>query len=87
MANSTIEKRLSIVEAELTEIKRRLGENLLLPNPINVDKNTHSDPSLKPLTIAERFAAIRAKDPSAWSNLPKDLAEQHDHYIYGWPKK
>ncbi len=37
--------------------------------------------------LSEQFAHIRADDPDAWIDLPADLAEQHDHYIYGWPKR
>jgi hypothetical protein len=34
--------------------------------------------------ILERTAAI----PDAeWDKLPTDLAEQHDHYLYGTPKR
>ncbi len=25
--------------------------------------------------------------PEIMANMPKDGARQHDHYIYGWPKK
>ena len=34
--------------------------------------------------IIERSAAIPAEE---WDKLPTDLAEQHDHYLYGTPKK
>jgi hypothetical protein len=37
--------------------------------------------------LSERFAHIRAENPDVWNALPSDLAEQHDHYVYGWPKK
>ena len=26
-------------------------------------------------------------DPKAWAVIPPDGAEQHDHYIYGTPKR
>jgi putative addiction module CopG family antidote len=29
----------------------------------------------------------RSVPPEVWDDLPTDLAEQHDHYIYGGPKK
>jgi hypothetical protein len=38
-------------------------------------------------TLSGRFATIRDENPEAWHNLPTDLSAQHDHYIYGWPKK
>jgi hypothetical protein len=38
-------------------------------------------------SLSERLAEIRSADPEAWDQLPADLAEEHDHYIYGSPKK
>jgi hypothetical protein len=34
--------------------------------------------------ILERTAAI---PDEKWDKLPTDLAEQHDHYLYGTPKR
>ena len=34
--------------------------------------------------IPERSAAIPDEE---WDKLPTDLAEQHDHYLYGTPKR
>jgi len=34
--------------------------------------------------IAERAATI---PPEEWEKLPTDLAENHDHYLYGTPKR
>jgi Arc/MetJ-type ribon-helix-helix transcriptional regulator len=43
-------------------------------------------PAHKP--IWEEFADIAASIPQAeWAKLPVDGAEQHDHYIYGTPKR
>lgn len=40
------------------------------------------------LSIAEAFAEIMADLPEEErAKLPTDLAEQHDHYIYGLAKK
>jgi len=40
------------------------------------------------LRIAERLLAQADEiPPEERAKLPSDLAEQHDHYIYGWPKK
>jgi hypothetical protein len=30
---------------------------------------------------------MRNVPPEVMATLPKDGASQHDHYIYGWPKK
>ena len=38
--------------------------------------------------IWERIAArLRALPPGALDALPDDLASQHDHYLYGTPKR
>ena len=43
-------------------------------------------PPYKP--IWEEFADIAASIPDEeWAKLPVDGAEQHDHYIYGIPKR
>jgi hypothetical protein len=34
--------------------------------------------------ILERTAAVPDEE---WDRLPADLAEQHDHYLYGVPKR
>jgi len=43
-------------------------------------------PAHKPIweRILERIAAIPDEE---WDKLPVDGAEQHDHYIYGTPKR
>ena len=41
-----------------------------------------------PLPLAERIVArARALPPHALDGLPNDLAAQHDHYLYGTPKR
>jgi hypothetical protein len=43
-------------------------------------------PKHKP--IWEEFEEIAASIPDQeWAKLPVDGAEQHDHYIYGTPKR
>ncbi len=38
--------------------------------------------------IWEIFAELSAQVPAEeWSKLPSDGAEQHDHYLYGVPKR
>ena len=40
------------------------------------------------MTIEEKIRAIVADVPQeVWDEIPDDLSYQHDHYIYGWPKK
>jgi hypothetical protein len=33
------------------------------------------------------LASMRNVPPEIMATMPKDGASQHDHYIYGWPKK
>jgi hypothetical protein len=33
------------------------------------------------------LASMRGVPPEIMATMPKDGASQHDHYIYGWPKK
>jgi len=43
-------------------------------------------PAQKP--IWEVFQELSADVPDeVWDSLPPDLSEQHDHYIYGTPKR
>jgi Arc/MetJ-type ribon-helix-helix transcriptional regulator len=45
-------------------------------------------PAEGPKPIWELFQEISADVPAEeWDKLPADLAEQHDHYIYGTPKR
>jgi Arc/MetJ-type ribon-helix-helix transcriptional regulator len=49
-------------------------------------KQPDAAPKYKP--IWEEFEEIAASIPDEeWSKLPVDGAEQHDHYIYGTPKR
>ncbi len=40
------------------------------------------------MTIEEKIRALVSKVPrSELRKLPTDLSANHDHYLYGWPKK
>ena len=43
----------------------------------------------KPLQTAADIilSCMRNVPPDIMAAMPKDGASQHDHYIYGWPKK
>jgi len=39
-------------------------------------------------SITEKLLAMAEEMPGEErAKMPDDFAEQHDHYIYGWPKK
>lgn len=46
-------------------------------------------PSEKPLQTAADIvlSCMRNVPPEIMATMPTDGASQHDHYIYGWPKK
>jgi hypothetical protein len=58
-----------------------LDEDATLPDGIEVRVEPVESSPQK--TLAEKFQNVigKAKD------LPSDMAEQHDHYIHGTPKK
>ena len=55
-----------------------------------LDMLASSEPSAEhPLQTAADIVLSRMRNvpPEIMATLPKDGASQHDHYIYGWPKK
>ena len=42
-----------------------------------------ANPERQPRTLAERYASFIGKAVG----LPEDMAENHDHYLHGLPKK
>jgi len=55
------------------------------PQPLQATEE-EAAPAQKPIweRILERTADIPDEE---WDKLPTDLAEQHDHYLYGVPKR
>lgn len=48
-----------------------------------VQQHREPAPAPAPRTLAERFADVIG----AASDLPEDMAENHDHYLHGAPKR
>lgn len=47
-----------------------------------------AEPRRQKLSIEDKIAQIVADvPPEVWDNLPDDLSEQLDHYLYGTPKR
>jgi hypothetical protein len=46
-------------------------------------------PSARPLQAAAQIILDSMRDipPEIMATMPTDGASQHDHYIYGWPKR
>ena len=57
------------------------------------DRHTEHEPALdgtpkREASVLDIFREARAAIPDeTWDQLPPDLAAQHDHYIYGTPKR
>jgi len=62
----------------------KLSEPLPFPEPMRVSVRVEPVPP----PLAERIASrARALPAEAVDALPVDLAAQHDHYLYGTPKR
>lgn len=61
---------------------------IVLDSPLGLPEGTRVEVSVRPLgetkpTLAERLLKHAGTVP----DLPSDMAEQHDHYIHGTPKR
>jgi Arc/MetJ-type ribon-helix-helix transcriptional regulator len=75
-------EELRDTDAELDKVVD--GSSSLILGPAS--NGPGSNPPLKP--IWEQFQEISRSVPeSEWDKLPADASEQHDHYIYGTPKR
>jgi Arc/MetJ-type ribon-helix-helix transcriptional regulator len=71
----------ALAEAWREFIERRQAQATSLPS-------RQPPPSEPRKPIWERIQDLTADVPAEeWDKLPTDLAEQHDHYIYGTPKR
>lgn len=60
----------------------------LLVRRLEQERGQASSPALADKSIGDEFAEIAASVPTEeWAKLPADGSEQHDHYIYGTPKR
>lgn len=58
-----------------------LDQGIQLPEGIEVRVEPVATPAR--MTLADQFADVIGSVP----DLPPDMAEQHDHYIHGTPKR
>ena len=77
--------RFTSVDAAMTEAARLLLQQLPQA-PSKPPSTSAAAQEHKPIweEILERTADIPDEE---WDKLPTDLAEQHDHYLYGTPKR
>lgn len=53
-----------------------------------LDKEQLAQPASARRPISEIFEELSSQIPiEEWAELPRDGAEQHDHYLYGSPKR
>jgi len=54
-----------------------------------IQKLGEAQPAERPLENAAEIilSSMRDVPPEIMATMPRDGASQHDHYIYGWPKK
>ena len=68
------------------ELIERLAHSIRAEAPASALQEQQTGESHKP--IWEVFKEISDSIPEEeWAKLPPDGAEQHDHYIYGTPKR
>jgi Arc/MetJ-type ribon-helix-helix transcriptional regulator len=82
--------RFASLDEAMTEaaslLVQRLNQEQTQPKQGAAANPADADQPSKP--IWERFEEISASVPDeVWAALPADLSEQHDHYIYGTPKR
>jgi hypothetical protein len=75
------------IPALLDEALEALQEHEHLA-PHREEASATPPPASPPLSVLGIFREAREGIPDeAWKALPDDLAAQHDHYIYGTPKR
>jgi hypothetical protein len=84
------------VEKKLTDIaaQRGQGADEFVRDFVSSSVDELANPEVKtedrrPLQSAADSVLKRMRNvpPEIMAAMPKDGASQHDHYIYGWPKK
>jgi Arc/MetJ-type ribon-helix-helix transcriptional regulator len=81
--------RYASLDDAMTEAASLLVQRLRQEQPqAEQPAANQTEPAAKQRPIWEEFAEIAASIPDEeWAKLPADGAEQHDHYIYGTPKR
>ena len=55
---------------------------------IEPSDDTRGAGAAEKMSLSERLLALaEAMPPEQQAQMPTDLAEHHDHYVYGWPKR
>jgi hypothetical protein len=76
--------------AEIQAFLSSLGASRLhiTVSPVPSTEAPHSEAAQSGRSISERLLAMAEEMPEEYrTQMPSDLAEQHDHYIYGWSRR
>jgi hypothetical protein len=90
---TTIEKQAGntpvSVDVDRGEVRTPVATSVECPTRGQPESDGQEDAAeLKTRRIGQVFAEIMSHLPtSERRKLPQDGSEQHDHYIYGWPKR
>ncbi len=78
----------SSMDAAMTEAARLLLERIELDQAASREQAPGQVPAPADKPIWDRVLERTADIPDAeWEKLPTDLAERHDHYLYGSPER
>ncbi|MGB9182018.1 MAG: hypothetical protein WCB68_22505 [Pyrinomonadaceae bacterium] len=79
----TVIEKLRELPIEKQQVVLEFVETLLAPHTHEIGEQMSASK-----TIWEKLEEITKEVPDEmWEQLPTDGAEQHDHYLYGVPKK
>lgn len=73
------------VGERLVKIPREVLGNII--TEYNKVKKNANNKAQKPNYEADPFLYVDEWAPDLGENVPEDLAEEHDHYLYGTPKR
>jgi hypothetical protein len=85
-----IEKALDALDEQAPAPVPAAGAMVLAALPSSPDREIDLTPPCDfPLQTAADIIldSMRTVPPEVMAAMPKDGASQHDHYIYGWPKR
>ena len=98
LTDGAVRERFGIAEVEMTRIRHAEAREVSIDRLIAIlnDLDQQVTVCIVPAPkvtadtrpIWEKIAEITARvPPEEWEKLPTDLAANHDHYLYGSPKR
>jgi Arc/MetJ-type ribon-helix-helix transcriptional regulator len=85
---AVVSGHFSSIDAAMTEAANLLLQKLKRESAAVGSPALNEAPDAEHRLIWDEILELTADVPDEeWDKLPTDLAEQHDHYIYGTPKR